>query len=168
MQTYKLWGCVLGSSKQDEVALSPWPYWSRVLHFKMNWRTKDISNWLFKSPLGMSMMKIMLIRTYNELWQLVTSEWLIQLHPLEVFKLNLKDINQPNLNNLVLILGFSGFISAANSWFVSPVLPAISNSFGTSIAQAGIILTAYMIPYGIMQPLHLRYHPKAQVCLQDW
>ncbi|MDN3955845.1 MFS transporter [Sporolactobacillus laevolacticus] len=68
--------------------------------------------------------------------------------------MNLKDIDRPNLNNLVLILGFSGFISAANSWFVSPVLPAISNSFGTSIAQAGIILTAYMIPYGIMQPVY--------------
>ncbi|TGA96282.1 MFS transporter [Sporolactobacillus shoreae] len=60
----------------------------------------------------------------------------------------------PSLNRLVLILGFSGFVSAANSWFVSPVLPAMANSFGISIAQAGVILTAYMMPYGIMQPVY--------------
>jgi predicted MFS family arabinose efflux permease len=68
--------------------------------------------------------------------------------------LNPKSTNLPSLNSLVLILGFSGFISAANSWFVSPVLPAIANSFGTSIAQTGIVLTAYLIPYGIMQPIY--------------
>lgn len=65
-----------------------------------------------------------------------------------------KKSHQRSLNSLVLILGFSGFVSAANSWFVSPVLPAMANSFGISIAQAGMILTAYMMPYGIMQPVY--------------
>jgi predicted MFS family arabinose efflux permease len=68
--------------------------------------------------------------------------------------LNSKNANLSSLNILILILGFAGFISAADNWFVSPVLPAISNTFRTSIAQTGIILTAYMIPYGTMQPVY--------------
>lgn len=57
-------------------------------------------------------------------------------------------------NKLVLILGLAGFISAADNWFVSPVLPAIAANFSISIPKAGIILAAYMIPYGIMQPVY--------------
>ncbi|SDF14080.1 MFS transporter [Sporomusa acidovorans] len=55
---------------------------------------------------------------------------------------------------LVLILGLAGFISAADNWIVSPILPAIAAGFAVSIAQVGIILTAYLIPYGIMQPVY--------------
>ena len=55
---------------------------------------------------------------------------------------------------LVWILGLAGFISAADNWVVSSVLPAIASGFGVSIAQVGIILTAYLIPYGIMQPVY--------------
>lgn len=55
---------------------------------------------------------------------------------------------------LVWILGFAGFISAADNWIVSPTLPAIAAGFGVTISQIGIILTAYMIPYGIMQPVY--------------
>ena len=54
---------------------------------------------------------------------------------------------------LVIILGLAGFISAADNWFVSPVLPAIASDFGISIPLAGMILTAYLIPYGLMQPV---------------
>jgi len=54
----------------------------------------------------------------------------------------------------VIILGLAGFISAADNWFVSPVLPAIASGFGISIPQAGAIITAYMIPYGLMQPVY--------------
>jgi len=57
-------------------------------------------------------------------------------------------------NKLVWILGFAGFISAADNWIVSPILPAIAAGFGVSVSQVGIILTAYMIPYGIMQPVY--------------
>ena len=53
-----------------------------------------------------------------------------------------------------MILGFAGFISAADNWIVSPVLPAIAASFGVSIALTGIILTAYLVPYGLMQPIY--------------
>ncbi len=56
--------------------------------------------------------------------------------------------------SLVLCLGFAGFVSAADNWFVSPSLPAIAESFGVTAAAAGCILTAYMIPYGAMQPVY--------------
>lgn len=55
---------------------------------------------------------------------------------------------------LILILGLAGFVSAADNWFVSPSLSAISADFGTSVAMTGSILTAYMIPYGFMQPVY--------------
>lgn len=55
---------------------------------------------------------------------------------------------------LVWILGLAGLISAADNWIVSPVLPAIAEDFEVSIAQAGAVLTAYMIPYGAMQPVY--------------
>lgn len=60
------------------------------------------------------------------------------------------------MNNkaLVLILGLAGFVSAADNWFVSPSLSAVAAGFGVSAAAAGIILTAYMIPYGLMQPIY--------------
>jgi predicted MFS family arabinose efflux permease len=55
---------------------------------------------------------------------------------------------------LVRVLGLAGFVSAADNWFVSPSLPAIASGFGTSVAMAASILTAYMIPYGFMQPVY--------------
>lgn len=55
---------------------------------------------------------------------------------------------------LVWILGFTGFISAADNWIVSPILPAIASGFSISVAQVGTILTAYLIPYGLMQPVY--------------
>nr|WP_319539297.1 MFS transporter [uncultured Methanospirillum sp.] len=54
---------------------------------------------------------------------------------------------------LVLILGVAGFISAADNWFVSPALPAIAEDLGISALSAGLILTAYLLPYGCMQPV---------------
>jgi predicted MFS family arabinose efflux permease len=52
------------------------------------------------------------------------------------------------------ILGCAGLISAADNWIAAPILPSIAAGFNVSIAQAAAILTAYMIPYGIMQPVH--------------
>jgi predicted MFS family arabinose efflux permease len=57
-------------------------------------------------------------------------------------------------DTLVLILGMAGFISAADNWLISPILPAIAAGFGASISQTGAIITAYMVPYGIMQPVY--------------
>ncbi|HBF39278.1 MAG TPA: MFS transporter [Firmicutes bacterium] len=57
-------------------------------------------------------------------------------------------------NRLVLILGFAGFISAADNWFVAPILPAIASGLKIPVARASMIITAYMLPYGFMQPLY--------------
>jgi predicted MFS family arabinose efflux permease len=68
--------------------------------------------------------------------------------------MNYKKACPASYGRLVFILGLAGFISAADNWFVSPVLPAIAKSFGASISQTGAILTAYLIPYGVMQPIY--------------
>lgn len=62
--------------------------------------------------------------------------------------------NTHKYNTLVLILGLAGFVSAADNWFVSPSLSPIASEFSVSVSIAGSVLTAYMIPYGIMQPIY--------------
>lgn len=52
---------------------------------------------------------------------------------------------------IVLMLGLAGFIVMADNWVVSPILPAISKSVGVSPASAGILIAAYMLPFGIFQ-----------------
>jgi predicted MFS family arabinose efflux permease len=56
--------------------------------------------------------------------------------------------------SFVWILGSAGLISAADNWIVAPVLPSIAGGFHVSVARTAWILTAYMIPYGFMQPVH--------------
>lgn len=60
----------------------------------------------------------------------------------------------PTHTILVLVLGCGGFISAADNWIVAPILPSIAEGLHVSVAQTALILAAYMIPYGIMQPVH--------------
>lgn len=66
--------------------------------------------------------------------------------------------------NLILLLGLAGFIVMADNWVVSPILPAISKSINVDFARAGLLVTAYMIPFGIFQiifgPLADRYGKK--------
>jgi len=66
--------------------------------------------------------------------------------------------------NLILLLGLAGFIVMADNWVVSPILPAISKSINVDVARAGLLVTAYMIPFGIFQiifgPLADRYGKK--------
>lgn len=62
---------------------------------------------------------------------------------------------------IILILGLAGFTVMADNWVVSPILPAISENFNVGIARAGLLITAYMIPFGLFQlvfgPLADRY-----------
>jgi len=51
----------------------------------------------------------------------------------------------------LLILGLAGFTVMADNWVVSPILPAISDSFNVATIQAGILITSYMIPFGLFQ-----------------
>lgn len=64
-------------------------------------------------------------------------------------------------NRLVLMLGLAGFIVMADNWVVSPILPAIAKDLGVPTASAGILIAAYMLPFGLFQlifgPLSDRY-----------
>lgn len=65
------------------------------------------------------------------------------------------------VKTLVSILGLAGFTVMADNWVVSPILPAIASDFNQSVARAGLLITAYMIPFGLFQlvfgPLADRY-----------
>ena len=69
-----------------------------------------------------------------------------------------------NKNSIILLLGLAGFIVMADNWVVSPILPAISENLNIDIAKAGLLITAYMVPFGIFQiifgPLADRYGKK--------
>ncbi len=56
-----------------------------------------------------------------------------------------------NTKRLILILGLAGFIVMADNWVVSPILPAIAKSFKVEPASAGILIAAYMLPFGLFQ-----------------
>ena len=55
---------------------------------------------------------------------------------------------------IILILGFAGFVAMADNWVVSPILPSIARNLNVDIARASIIITAYMLPFGIFQLLY--------------
>lgn len=55
--------------------------------------------------------------------------------------------------HVVAALGFCGLVSAADNWFVSPALPAIARGLSVLPAAATVVLTAYMVPYGALQPV---------------
>ena len=53
--------------------------------------------------------------------------------------------------SLIILLGLAGFIVIADNWVIAPILPAISESLNLDISRVGLLITAYMIPYGIFQ-----------------
>lgn len=61
----------------------------------------------------------------------------------------------------ILILGLAGFIVMADNWVISPILPAIAESLNVPVTDAGLLIAAYMIPFGLFQlifgPLADRY-----------
>ena len=59
----------------------------------------------------------------------------------------------PTQKKIVVTLGFCGLVSAADNWFVSPALPAVAQTLAIAPAAATIILTAYLTPYGLLQPV---------------
>ncbi|MEW5961682.1 MAG: MFS transporter, partial [Chloroflexota bacterium] len=62
---------------------------------------------------------------------------------------------------LIMILGLAGFTVMADNWVVSPILPAIAGDLGQEVTRAGLLITAYMLPFGLFQlvfgPLADRY-----------
>lgn len=55
---------------------------------------------------------------------------------------------------IIPILGFAGFVAMADNWVVSPILPSIAQNLNVDIASAAIVITAYMIPFGLFQLLY--------------
>ncbi|WP_425804677.1 MFS transporter [Desulfitobacterium sp. Sab5] len=55
---------------------------------------------------------------------------------------------------IVLILGFAGFVTMADNWVVSPILPSIAQNLGVDVASASLVITAYMLPFGLFQLLY--------------
>jgi predicted MFS family arabinose efflux permease len=63
-----------------------------------------------------------------------------------------------NVKRLILVLGLAGFIVMADNWVVSPLLPTIARDFSMDPARAGVLIAAYMLPFGLFQ---LVYGPLA-------
>lgn len=67
-------------------------------------------------------------------------------------------------NGVISLLGMAGFVVMADNWVVSPILPAIACDLGIDITNAGLLITAYMLLYGLFQlvfgPLADRYGKK--------
>ena len=56
-----------------------------------------------------------------------------------------------NRKIILLILGLAGFVVMADNWVVSPILPSISKDIGVNLASTSLIISAYMIPFGLFQ-----------------
>jgi predicted MFS family arabinose efflux permease len=59
---------------------------------------------------------------------------------------------------LLLVIMAAVFMVSAEARVVAPLLPAIARDFQTPVARAGLLITAYTIPYGLFQ---LVYGPLA-------
>jgi predicted MFS family arabinose efflux permease len=59
---------------------------------------------------------------------------------------------------LLLVLQAAVFMVSAEARVIAPLLPAIALGLGSSVAAAGMLITAYTIPYGLFQ---LVYGPLA-------
>jgi len=55
---------------------------------------------------------------------------------------------------IILILGLAGFVAMADNWVVSPILPSIAQDLNVNVASASIVITAYMLPFGLFQLLY--------------
>src|ERR1700739_4161541 len=50
---------------------------------------------------------------------------------------------------LVWLLSAATFIIFFQAYMVAPIIPTLSKTFATSVQTAGLIVPAYLIPYGI-------------------
>lgn len=73
-------------------------------------------------------------------------------------------MQQVSKNTVLLLLGLAGFMVMADNWVVSPILPSIAKNLQIDIPTAGLLISAYMVPFGIFQvilgPLADRYGKK--------
>jgi predicted MFS family arabinose efflux permease len=59
-----------------------------------------------------------------------------------------------HVKRLIVVLGLAGFIVMADNWVVSPLLPSIAHTFSADPARAGVLIAAYMLPFGLFQLLY--------------
>lgn len=50
---------------------------------------------------------------------------------------------------LLRMLAIATFMIFFQAYMVAPIIPALSNAFGTSVQTVGLVVPAYLIPYGI-------------------
>lgn len=50
---------------------------------------------------------------------------------------------------LLRMLAAATFVIFFQAYMVAPIIPALSNAFGASVQTVGLIVPAYLIPYGI-------------------
>ena len=55
---------------------------------------------------------------------------------------------------LLWLLIAAAFVVSLDSRVISPVLPAIADDFNTTTGRAGLIVTAYLLPYGLFQLIY--------------
>jgi predicted MFS family arabinose efflux permease len=53
------------------------------------------------------------------------------------------------VRSIVLLLSLAGFVAIAVMRVVDPLLPMIAEEFDISLGHAGLIITAYSLPYGV-------------------
>ena len=62
-----------------------------------------------------------------------------------------RGIDYLNLNPTIYLLSAASFVVVAVMTVTGPLLPLIADEFGESVGSAGIIVTAFAIPYGVLQ-----------------
>ena len=53
--------------------------------------------------------------------------------------------------SIVFLLGAASFIVVAVMTVIGPLLPLIAEDFGTSVGAAGVVVSAFAVPYGVFQ-----------------
>jgi predicted MFS family arabinose efflux permease len=55
----------------------------------------------------------------------------------------------PQRERLVRIIALATFVVFFQAYMVAPILPVLSGTFGVSVERIGLVVPAYLIPYGI-------------------
>ena len=58
-------------------------------------------------------------------------------------------IDDHQRERLLRMLAAATFIIFFQAYMVAPIIPALASTFGTSVEKVGLIVPAYLIPYGI-------------------
>lgn len=58
-------------------------------------------------------------------------------------------ISERQREQLLIMMAAATFIIFFQAYMVAPIIPALSNAFGTPVETVGLIVPAYLIPYGI-------------------